>query len=65
MYPQSMFGAKIRKLSFFSLLKIFIFKNLCILHGHVFIMHAPLFSDMVLVICLFYYLLNYMSKIKV
>ena len=47
MYPQSMFRAKIRKISDFFLLKIFIFdnfKNLCILHGHVFVTnyeHAP------------------------
>ena len=41
MHPQSMFGAKIKKYQFF-LLKIFIFynfKNLCIWHGHVFIMY--------------------------
>ena len=41
MYPQSMFLAKIRKLSNFFLLKIFILYNLkilCILHGHVFVM---------------------------
>ena len=39
-YPQSMFGAKIRKISFFSTenFHFYNFKNLCILHGYVFIM---------------------------
>ena len=44
MYPQTMFWAKIRKISFFFLMKFFIFynfKNLCILHGHVFVMTLP------------------------
>ena len=43
MYPQSMFGAKIRTISKFFALKIFIFynfKNFYILHGHVFIMNV-------------------------
>ena len=41
-YPQGMFSAKIRKLSFFYI-KIFIFtvvKYRCILHGHIFIMQC-------------------------
>ena len=40
MYPQSMFGAKMRKISRI-LLKIFVFykfKNVCILQGQVFVM---------------------------
>ena len=49
MYPQSMFKAKIRKLSssFFHL-KIFNFtavKNRCILHGHVFVMILAGYED--------------------
>ena len=42
MYPQCMFRAKILKMSFF-LVKFSIFageKNLCIMHGHAFVMHS-------------------------
>ena len=43
MYPQSMFWAKIRKISKFISWKFSIFKakkNLCLLHGHVFVMQC-------------------------
>ena len=44
-YPQSMFWSKNKKNIQKFLLKLFIFynlKNLCILHGHVFVMFCPL-----------------------
>ena len=38
MYPQYMFGAKIRKISKMKIFIFYIFRNHCILHGQVFVM---------------------------
>ena len=44
MYPQSKLSTKIRKISKHFYLKFYNFKNLCILHGHVFVMVCQNFS---------------------
>ena len=52
-YPQSVFRAKIRKNIDIFQLKIFSFynlKNLCVLHGHVFVMHTLVGSMLKLIV---------------